>query len=100
MDPNPDSVPKASDDLEVIPRNSFRLGRSEAAQSEDPLLLAPPTNALLGLVIAISAVAIPISAVFLDGFLERENIVPAALELDGSKPSPPVSFTGIGKPDS
>ena len=70
------------------------------ADDEDPLSLSSTSIALLGLIIAIATIGIPLVAVLSDRSLGKESMVPTALESDGSKTSPPISFSRAGKSGS
>ena len=74
---------------------SVHLNEAGSAEQEDPFSLGPPSIALLGLTIAIATVGVPLAAVLTDRPLRRDLIVPTALELDGSQPSTPVSYTHL-----
>ena len=92
MDPEPLAVSRPSSQVDESLR-SFDQGDIQGMDEEDPFSLNEPSIAFLGLAIAIATIVIPLVAVLIDRPLGRENIVPTALERDGSKSSPPISLT-------
>ncbi len=99
MDPEPASVSKPSTFGEVI-SNSSHKGDLKGSDDDDPFSLSGPYIALLGLIIALATVGVPLTAVFTERPKERINIVPTALETDGSQSSISISLTRTGKSDS
>ncbi len=69
-------------------------------EQEDPYSFSGPSIAVLGLTIAVAAIAVPIGAVLNDIHFRGSRMAPTALESDGSKPSCPISLTRVGKPGS
>ncbi len=68
-------------------------------EQEDPYSLNTPSNALLGLAIAVATIAVPFGAVLNENSFRESSIVPAALESDGSKTPPPITLTRVGESD-
>ena len=99
MDPEEHLLPSQSANPKESDRSAHQVDSREIEQ-HDPFCLNTPSVALIGLTIAISTIGIPLLAVLTERPLGRENIVPTALELNGSKPPIPISLTRVGKSSS
>ncbi len=95
-EPAPASFYKEADSSPLEP---FKAKTSRRGP-EDFLSFRDPSIAVLGLTIAIATFSVPIAAVLSDRSIQRESVIPTALESDGSKPSLPISLTRLGEPSS
>ncbi|WP_036901188.1 MULTISPECIES: hypothetical protein [Prochlorococcus] len=78
---------------EVNPPSGFKPGEdSQEGDDEDPYSWNGPSNALLGLAIAITSIGVPLLVVLIDQPPSNEKTVPSALEPYGSKSSSSISF--------
>ncbi len=66
---------------------------------EDPYSFSAPSIALIGLLIALATIVVPFGAVLNGSSFRKSNIVPTAVESDGSKPPPSISLTRAGESD-
>ena len=100
MDPEPSSFSRKSDS-ESDRQSRINLENENQAIAEDvPYSLKGACIALVGLVIAITSLGIPLFAVFTNRIPMQETPNPNALDRDGFKSTPPVSFTRTSQPNS
>ena len=96
MDPEPVAVSTTSSQGEGFSQSSDKE-ESSGIEQEDPFSLSGPSIALVGLTIAIATIGVPLAVVLTDRPMGGENMVPTALESDGSKSSLPISVTRVSK---
>ena len=96
METKPEIVSRLTSQIEASSRLS-RQGEKQGIEKEEPFALIGPSNAFIGLVIAIATVGAPLLAVLTERPMGRESVHPTALESDGSKAPSPVSLTRIGQ---
>ena len=96
MDPEPASFLIPPNDVEMTQR-SFQHGSEKEVNDEDPFNLSSTSIGFLGSAIAIALVGVPLIAVLTERPMAGERHVANALKSDGSKLSPPISFTRIGE---
>ena len=99
MDPEPAVVSSPSSQVEVSLLSPDQTKAQEIAE-EEPFPWRSPSNALLGLTIAIATIGVPIVAVLMERPLGKgkDSMVPTALDSDGSKTSAPISLARGCKP--
>ena len=96
MDSEAISVPTLSSQKDALTK-SVDQGGIPANDAEDPYSIRRSSVALLGVIIAIATIGVPLMAVVTGRLQGRESMVPTVLEVNGSKSSPPVSFTRSSK---
>ena len=96
MDPEPAEAQKTSTPSEET-LHSPKEGVSQGLDDEDPFSLSGTSISLFGFTMAIFVVGIPFVAVLTERPLGSENPAPTVLQSDGSKSSPPISLTRLGK---
>ena len=67
---------------------------------EEPYSLNGSFIALLGSTIAFATLGVPLIAIVSESPLEQETILPITHEIDGSKPTRPISLTRASKSSS
>ena len=97
MDPEPVTALKTSVPFEQ-PSNSTNQLVSQGIDEEDSFSLSGTSSSLFGLAMAIAVLGVPFLAVLTERPRGRENLVPTALQSDGSKSSSPISLTRLGEP--
>ena len=97
MDPEPAAISRISTQFESISRSPHE-GEKTEIEDEEPFSLSSSSAVLLGVAIALATVGIPLVAVLTERSIERESMVPTALESDGSKTSLPISFARFSQP--
>ena len=73
-------------------------GDQHIVEEEDPYSLNGPSIALLGLAIAFLMVGMPLIAVLTERPSNNQSFLPTFLDRNGSKSSPPISFSRVGQP--
>ena len=96
MDPEPVVVSRPTIPAEASTR-SPQQGDNQGFDDEDPYSLSGTSIALFGLAMALTVVGVPLVAVLTERPFGKESLRPSALKSDGSKLSPPISFTRIGE---
>ncbi len=99
MDLEPASTSLITKETEFIaPVNSqLDIPRNER---EDPFTFRDSSIAILGIAIALATFGVPIAAVLTGRSVQKESILPTAMDLDGSPATIPVSLSRIGQPRS
>tara|TARA_Y100001968_G_scaffold160824_1_gene147110 strand:+ start:740 stop:1015 length:276 start_codon:yes stop_codon:yes gene_type:complete len=91
MDPEPVFPSTTLEKVDSSSRISHK-DDTQVLEEEDPYSLGSTSTTLIGLIIAIATIGIPLVAVITERPLERESLVPTALERDGSKSTISVSM--------
>ncbi len=99
MDPKPVPILRTFSRIEIPPSSSSE-GDLQETEEDDPFSLSSSSIALFGLLMAIAVVGVPLVAVLTERPLGKKSLMPTALESDGSKPSLPISLSGVGQSNS
>ena len=99
MDPEPSSVFKKSYKTD---QSFFQDTNAEIQliKEDETFKFNGPSIVLIGLIIAVSTLGVPLTAVLTERPSLREIVVPTALKSNGSEPSLSLSITRVGKPGS
>ena len=97
MDPEPTSVFKR---FEKTDQSSFQDANAkiQVIKEVESFKFNGPSIVLIGLIIAVSTLGVPLTAVLTERPSLRVIVVPTALKSNGSKPSLPLSISSIGEP--